>query len=365
MSPVTGHTSLFVKIDLHTHILPREWPDLDKKYGYPGFIRLEHCDACSARMMKGDKFFRQIESNTWDPARRLEDMDRTGVSMQALSTVPVMFSYWAKAADALDLSRLLNDNIAEAVRGNPKRFAGLATIPLQDPDLAAAELERCVRDLGFRGAQIGTHVDANEHCHGADCRNLDHPSLDVVWGTAESLGAAIFVHPWDMLGKSRMQKYWLPWLVGMPAETALAICSLMFSGVFDRFPNLRVAFAHGGGAFPFTIGRIEHAFDVRPDLVAVDNKNNPRSYLATADRPARFYVDSLVHDADALRLLVKLFGAQRVALGSDYPFPLGEAHPGALIDSMNLSATDRGLLLSGSAREFLGLPSDSAPGDRP
>jgi aminocarboxymuconate-semialdehyde decarboxylase len=345
-----------LKIDLHTHILPREWPDLDKKYGYPGFIRLEHCDACSARMMKGERVFREIQSNTWDPACRLEDMDRTGVSMQALSTVPVMFSYWAKAADGRDLSRLLNDHIAEVVRAHPARFAGLGTIPLQDPELAAAELERCVRDLGFRGIQIGTHVDANEHCHGADCRNLDHPSLDVVWRTAESLGAAIFVHPWDMLGKSRMQKYWLPWLVGMPAETSLAICSLMFSGVFDRFPKLRVAFAHGGGAFPFTIGRIEHAFRVRPDLVAVDNKNNPRSYLATADGPARFYVDSLVHDAGALRLLINLFGEQRVALGSDYPFPLGEAIPGSLVEAMaDLSPGGKIRLLSGTAREFLGL----------
>jgi aminocarboxymuconate-semialdehyde decarboxylase len=345
-----------MKLDLHTHILPREWPDLDKKYGYPGFIRLEHCDACSARMMKGDRMFREVQSNTWDPAPRLEDMDRAGVSMQALSTVPVMFSYWAKPADAHDLSRLLNDHIAEVVRAHPTRFVGLGTIPLQDPELAAAELERCVRELGFRGVQIGTHVDANEHCQGADCRNLDHPSLDVVWRTAEKLGAAIFVHPWDMLGKSRMPKYWLPWLVGMPAETCLAICSMMFSGVFDRFPKLRVAFAHGGGSLPFTLGRIEHAFHVRPDLVAVDNKNNPRSYLATADRPARFYVDSLVHDPDALQLLIRLFGTNRVALGSDYPFPLGEAHPGALIESMSdLTQKDKTQLLVGTAEEFLGL----------
>ena len=159
-----------------------------------------------------------------------------------------------------------------------------------------------------------------------------------------------------MLGKRRMPKYWLPWLVGMPAETCLAICCMMFSGVFDRFPKLRVAFAHGGGAFPFTIGRIEHAFHVRPDLVAVDNKNNPRSYLAQGDKPARFYVDSLVHDADALKLLIKLFGAQRVALGSDYPFPLGEAHPGALIESFeSLSPNEKEQLLSGTAQEFLGL----------
>src|SRR5437870_5655020 len=140
-----------------------------------------------------------------------------------------------------------------------------------------------------------------------------------------------------MVGKERMPKYWLPWLVGMPAETSLAICSMIFGGVFERFPRLRVAFAHGGGAFPFTIGRIEQAFHVRPDLVTTDNKTNPREYLARPNEqrkriPARFYVDSLVHDRDALQFLLKLFGPERVALGSDYPFPLGEAQPGRLIE---------------------------------
>ena len=346
-----------MKIDLHTHILPREWPDLAAKYGYPGFVRLEHCDACSARMMKGDQLFRKVGRNTWDPQRRIEECDAAGVTMQVLSTVPVMFSYWAKPHDALDLSGLLNDHIAEVVRAHPGRFAGLGTIPLQAPDLGARELERCVRELGLHGVQIGSHVDANEHCHGADCRNLDDRALDVIWAAAEELGAAVFVHPWDMLGKARMRKYWLPWLVGMPAETCLAISCMMFGGVFERFPRLRVAYAHGGGAFPFTIGRMEHGFHVRPDLVATDNRANPRSYLAADGKPARFYVDSLVHDADALRLLLKVFGAERIALGSDYPFPLGEAIPGELIESMNeLSPAEKEQLLAGTAREFLGLP---------
>lgn len=343
-----------MKIDLHTHILPRDWPDLDAKYGYSGFVRLEHHKPCCARMMIGDRVFREITDNVWDPKRRIEEMDRAGVTMQVLSTVPVMFSYWAKPADALDLSRRLNDHIADIVRDDPTRFAGLATIPLQDPDLAARELERCVRELGLRGTQIGTHVDANSHCARNETQNLNDRSLDSVWRAAEQLDAAIFVHPWDMLGKDRMSKYWLQWLVGMPAETSLAICSMMFGGVFERFPKLRVAFAHGGGAFPFTTGRIEHGFQVRPDLCATDSKTNPKSYLADNDRPARFYVDSLVHDPDALKLLLKLFGAQRVALGSDYPFPLGEEHPGELIESI-LSPKEQTQLLSGTAREFLGL----------
>ena len=353
--------ALQMKIDLHTHILPHDWPDLDAKYGYGGFVRLDHYQPCCARMMIGDRVFREITDNVWDPKRRIEECDREKISTQVLSTVPVMFSYWAKPTDALDLSRRLNDHIAKVVHDHPTRFAGLATIPLQDPDLAARELERCVRELGLRGAQIGTHVDANPYSGRIDTINLDNASLQPVWSAAEQLGAAIFVHPWDMFGKERMPNYWLPWLVGMPAETSLAICSMIFGGVFDRFPTLRVAFAHGGGAFPFTIGRIERAFHVRPDLVATENKTNPRKYLARSDgrggvTPARFYVDSLVHDADALRLLLKLFGEQRVALGSDYPFPLGETRPGQLIDSMKeFSAKEKAQLFSGTAREFLGM----------
>ena len=345
-----------MKIDIHTHILPRKWPDLDAKYGYSGFDRLEHQDPCSARMMIGDNLFRQVGDNCWDPQRRLEEMDKSDVAIQVLSTVPVMFSYWAKPADALDLSRRLNDHIAQVVRDHPTRFAGLGTIPLQDVDLAAAELARCMRELRLHGIEIGTHIDANEHCAPGACRNLDDRALDPIWKTAEQLGAAIFVHPWDMIGQERMPKYWLPWLVGMPAETCLAICSMIFGGVFERFPRLRVAFAHGGGAFPFTIGRIEHAFHVRPDLVATDNKTNPRDYLAHGDAPARFWVDSLVHDPDALKLLLKTFRPSRVAFGSDYPFPLGEEHPGALLESMkDISDKDKTRIFTESAHEFLGL----------
>lgn len=331
-----------MKVDLHTHILPRTWPDLRERFGYGGFVRLEHVSACCARMMIDDRFFREIGPNCWDPQVRLADCARTGVTLQVLSTVPVMFSYWAKPADGHDLARLLNDHLAGVVSEHPRNFTGLGTLPMQDPDLAIAELERCVQQLHMPGVQIGSHVNG---------WNLDHASVFPVLEAAQELNAAVFVHPWDMLAKERMGKYWLSWLVGMPAETALAICSVIFGGVLERLPRLRICFAHGGGAFPGTIGRIEHGFATRPDLCAVDNARNPRSYLG------RFFLDSLVHDADALRLLMKLVGAERIALGSDYPFPLGEDHPGQLIESMtDLSPEAKDRLLVGSALEFLGLP---------
>ena len=224
-----------MKIDIHSHILPTEWPNLKEKYGYGGWIHLEHNHTGCARRMKDGQFFREVESNLWDSGVRTKECSVHGVDIQVLSTVPVMFSYW------------------------------------------------------------------------------------------------------------------VPWLVGMPAETSRAICSMIFGGIFERLPQLRVAFAHGGGSFPATIGRIQHGFDVRPDLCAIDNKIDPIDYLG------KFWTDSLVHDMDALAFLIKKLGVDKIALGTDYPFPLGELVPGGLIESGPLSKIEKEKMLYLNALDWLGI----------
>jgi aminocarboxymuconate-semialdehyde decarboxylase len=212
---------------------------------------------------------------------------------------------------------------------------------MQDVKLAGKELERCMTELGMAGIEIGTHI------HG---RDLDDEEVFDILAACEEMGAAVFIHPWDMLGKDRMPKYWLEWLVGMPTETSLAICSLIFGGGFERLKKLRVCFAHGGGSFPFSIGRIEHGYNVRPDLVATKNKVNPRNYLG------KFYLDSLVLDEMALKFLIDLIGEDNIVMGSDYPFPLGEHVPGKLIEGMaELNNSVKEKLLWKNAAEFLGL----------
>jgi aminocarboxymuconate-semialdehyde decarboxylase len=329
-----------LKIDIHTHILPENIPKWKSKFGYGGFITLEHHKPCCARMLKDDgKFFREIDENCWSAEKRIEECDSQNVHVQVLSTVPVLFNYWAKPQDCADTSKFLNDGIAEIVEKFPKRFIGLGTVPLQDANLAIKELERC-KEIGLVGVQISSNVNQ---------LNLGEPQFLEFFKACESLLMSVFVHPWDMMGEADMQKYWLPWLVGMPAETSRAICSLIFSGTLERCKDLRICFAHGGGSFPSTIGRIEHGFEVRPDLVAVDNTINPREYLK------KIYYDSLVHEPEMLEYLVKLVGANRVALGTDYPFPLGEEIAGSLIESMNYADETKAKLLYKTALDWLNL----------
>jgi aminocarboxymuconate-semialdehyde decarboxylase len=291
-------------------------------------------------MMIDDVFFREVQENSWSGAARIAELDIHKVDVQVLSTVPVLFNYWAKPEHALDTSMFLNDHIAAVVQRYPRRFIGIGTIPMQSTDLAVKELERCVQKLGFSGIEIGSNVND---------LNLNEPQFLPIFEAAEALGASIFVHPWNMLGEKSIGKYWLPWLVGMPAETSRAICSMIFGGVFEKFPRLKVAFAHGGGSFPMTLGRIEHGFQVRPDLCAIDNDKNPRDYIG------KFYLDTLVHDPSVMKFLIDLFGADRIAVGSDYPYPLGEDHAGAMIKNMQIDKKIKEQILEKTALEWLGV----------
>ncbi len=328
-----------MKIDIHTHIMPAIMPNWVHKFGYGEFIHLEHRN-CKACMMKGDKVFREVDDNCFDAGTRLKEMDETEVTIQVLSTIPVLFNYWAKAKDGYETSRFFNDHITDTVLKNQKRFIGLGTLPMQDIDLAIKEMERCVEDLNMPGLEIGSNINGI---------NLSDPSFFPFYEAAEKLGCALFVHPWEMMGEQQMQKYWLPWLVGMPGETSRAICSMIFGGVFEKFPKLRVAFAHGGGSFPLTIGRIEHGFNVRPDLVAIDNPVNPRDHIG------KFWIDSLVHDEKALKYIIDVMGEDTICLGSDYPFPLGEHHPGKLIEGMNFTKQLSDKLLYNNAHDWLNI----------
>jgi aminocarboxymuconate-semialdehyde decarboxylase len=328
-----------LKIDMHSHILPKTMPNWTQKFGYGKFIHLEPNTDGSANMMQGGQFFRRIVENCWDEQLRIDEYKPFNTQVQVVCTIPVMFSYWAKTADALELSRFLNDHIAELVQRYPKNYIGLATIPMQDTEAAILELERA-KAIGHVGIQIGSNINDE---------NLSEEKFFPIFEACARLGMAVMIHPWQMMGFDSMKKYWLPWLVGMPAETSRAACSLIFGGVLERLPNLRVCFSHAGGSFLPTLGRIEHGFNCRPDLVAIDNPHNPRTYLG------KFWVDSITHDIDALEYILKMQGSKRVCLGSDYPFPLGDLEIGKFIEGSNLSQQVKEDIFANATLEWLQL----------
>jgi aminocarboxymuconate-semialdehyde decarboxylase len=328
-----------LKIDMHSHIIPKNLPDWEKKFGYEGFIRLEHHKPGWANMMQGDNFFREINHNCWDPEIRMNEYENYATKVQVVGTIPVLFAYFSKPKDGLEVARFLNDDLANLVNKYPKKYIGLGSLPMQDPELAVQELFR-IKELGLKGVQIGTNIED---------KNLNEPDFFPVWEACEKLELAVLVHPWNMMGEKNMNKYWLPWLVGMPAETSRAMCSMIFGGIFDKFPKLRVNFCHASGSFLSTIGRIEHGFNCRPDLVAVDNQKNPKKYCG------HFWVDCITHDQDMLRYVLKMQGSKRVTLGSDYPFPLGDLEIGEFINRMNLEESVVEDIFCNSTLEWLNL----------
>ncbi len=332
-------------IDIHTHFLPRTWPDLAARFGSPDWPWLKHSGSGRAMLMVGDEEFRPVTSACWDAAVRLEAMDRDGVDVQIICTTPLLFLYHRPAAQALECARLFNDAAREICERAPRRLKSLCQVPLQDTDLACRELTRAMAD-GHVGVHIGNHVGT---------RDLNDEGLITFLEHCAGEGAAVFVHPWDMMAPERMSRYQLPWLVAMPAETQLSILWLILSGALERLPrSLKLCFAHGGGSFPYLLGRVDNAWRNR-DIVREDCPRLPSSYVD------RFYVDAAVFSGDALELLVKTMGEDRVMLGSDYPFPLGEQQVGSLIRSQaTLPAAAREKLLHQNAADFFGVDAPRA-----
>jgi aminocarboxymuconate-semialdehyde decarboxylase len=326
-------------IDIHAHFFPESWPDLAARFSTGDWPWLKHLGNGEGMVMLGDREFRRIEQVCWDPALRLQDLDRQGVDLQIISATPVLFSYNRPANQALEVAKIFNDAALEMCSRGGGRLKALCQVPLQDIDASCAELTRCMTS-GHVGVQIGNHVGD---------KNLDDPGIVTFLHHCADEGAPVLVHPWDMMARERMPKYMMPWTVGMPAETQLAVSALVLSGAFDRLPrSLRICFAHGGGSFAFLLGRMQNAWERQP--LARGAAEHPPVYYVD-----RFAVDSAVFDQSSLKLLLAVLGEDRVLLGSDYPYPLGEQHIGALIRNSDLSTRAKAKMLGGTAAEWFGI----------
>jgi aminocarboxymuconate-semialdehyde decarboxylase len=322
-------------IDIHTHYVPNGWDNLGPNT--PTLrVETEH----DAVIMLNGREFRRIQSDCWDAEVRLKDMDEDGVDIQVVSPTPVFFSYAADPVQAARIAAIMNDLALEICAPDPRRFRPMCQVPLQDPDAACAELTRCVA-AGHVGVEIGNHVGDQD---------LDAAGIVTFLQHAASLGAPVFVHPWDMTGSARLNRWMAQWLVGMPSETHLSVLAMILGGVFDQVPDtLKIAFAHGGGSFAFWLGRMDNAWHKRRDIIGT-SEHPPSHYLG------RFHVDSVVFDERPLKLLVDTVGPDRVVVGSDYPYPLGERPAGDVVRRASfLDEATRAKILSGNARAFLGL----------
>jgi len=326
-------------IDIHTHIVPPGWEDWAKRFGVSGWPSLKLDDPCNATIYLGEKEFRRLDERSFSPARRIADMDAERIGMQMISPVPVMLCYWGPAAATDAFARMQNDFIAGVVQQHPGRFAGAGTVALQDAKLAVREMER-LKTMGFAAVEIGSQVNG---------RDFDDAPLFEFFAAAQQLDMALFVHPQGpSIGQERMGQYYLPFMVGYPADSALAAARLILGGVLQRLPRLRICFAHGGGAFPAALGRLDHGHRVRPEA---------RKFIA--EPPSHYarslYFDTLTHDPRLLAFNLEKFGSQHVMVGSDYPFDMGVDHPLAQLDGLVLDAQDVDNITYKTALRFLRL----------
>lgn len=339
-----------MNIDVHTHLIPqaayRASASGDSWHG----TRFEKGENGVPILLTGDERFPMGSADYWEgPERRLSDMDAARVDVQVLSLTPPLYRYAIPPEHGVAAAREANDEIAETVRQWPDRFVGLAALPLQDPAASVAELERSMTELGLVGIAVGTHING---------RDWDDSTLFPVLQAAEQAGALVFVHPAAGRTRSILKKYYFGNLIGHAGETAVAVASLIFGGVMDRLPELKVCFAHGGGYATFAIGRFDHGYRVRPE--ARENAPSlPSDYLR------RMYFDSLVHSDQVLRYIVDVVGPTQVVIGSDYPADMGNRDPVARIeDSSLLTLEEKRLILGENLAGLIGLDTRAAASDR-
>ncbi len=328
-------------IDMHSHFFPpitrAEAAAFDAERAPWLAVREGESEG---QVMVGDRPFRPVYQALWDADFRVAELDQQGIDVQVLCATPVMFGYAWEPAKAADWAARMNDRAVAFCARHPRRLKALSQVPLQDLKLACAEVSRA-QAAGCIGVQIGNHVGD---------KDLDHDLLvDFLIHCAEQ-SIPVLVHPWDMMGGNRMKKWMLPWLVSMPAETQLGMLSLILSGALERIPeSLRICFAHGGGSFAYLLGRVDNAWRHR-DIIRKDCPRLPSEYAR------RFHVDSAVFDPGAFKLLVDVMGVDRVLLGSDYPFPLGEQKIGSLVREVDfLSGEQKQQILRGNSEGFFGL----------
>ncbi|GEO14196.1 amidohydrolase family protein [Microvirga aerophila] len=325
-------------IDVHAHILTEETMRRMRAEAPDIGPTLSEVDQEGGVLTVGSIVQRPFPRGAWDLELRLRDMDAAEVDVQVLSVCPQTFLYDRDPALTATLSAIQNEEIAKVVSQHPDRFLGIATLPMQDPERAVAELRRSMTELGLRGAQIGSHVEG---------RNLDDPALEPLWAAAAELGAFILVHPQKTAANDRLKSYYLKNLIGNPLDTTIAAASLVFGGVLERYPDLKFCFAHGGGFMPYQTGRMNHGYDVRPEG-KVNLKEAPEASIR------RLYFDCILHFEPALRYLVETFGADHVLLGSDYPFDMGLLDCVKQVRALKASIEDRNLILGTAAAGLLG-----------
>ncbi|WP_156288951.1 amidohydrolase family protein [Oceanobacillus salinisoli] len=328
-----------LKIDFHTHIISEDFLNLAEKYSDDRWPVLEKTCDCGAKIMIKGKNFRDITNQAWDAEERINDMEKEGIDIQVLSPIPVTFSYWSDPEQGLEMARFQNDFIASVAKENPEKFIGLGTVPLQDVELAIQEMDRAVNELGLVGLEIGSNVNG---------KNLDDSSLERFFQAASKRGVPLFVHPWATLGGERMPRHNFMYMVGMPSETALAAGSIIMSGMLDRYPNLRICFAHGGGALPYLLPRMDKGWNVWPHI---RKTKKPPSHYAKM-----LYYDSLVYDENNLQFMINRFGVDQIIAGSDYPFLLREVPSGKVVDQLStLNEYEKAKIHGLNALRFLNL----------